>query len=162
MGKRLGRVVVVLLVAVLVAGTSLGAARPQAHKVGVGKLSGVVTSSAGKVLADMQLRLMKDGKLLSETRSDKTGKFAFKNIVAGKYMLLVGSERGLNFEADKGVKVNTLSVVVPQRERENYSAALTQTQWVWVGVGTAGAAAVAVPVVHNTTNAFGGGTHHSP
>jgi len=163
MRKGLGRAFTIVLVAVLFAGASvvLGAAKPQALKVGVGKLSGVVTSSAGKVLPDLQLRLMKDGKLLAKTCTDKAGKYSFEKIPAGKCELLVASEKGLRIEASKDVKVATLSIVVP--ERENYAAAaLTQTQWVWVGVGTAGAAAVSVPVLYNTTNVFGGGTHHSP
>ena len=156
--------VVLLAVLIVLAGVSYGAEKPRALKVNVGKLSGVVQNSKGVILEDVALRLMKGEKLVLATKTGKDGRYTFPQIAAGKYELQVGAERALEFEAAEGVKVCTLSIVVPKRE--NYAAgslALTQTQWVWVGVGTAGAAAVSVPVAYNTTNAFGGPAGgHSP
>jgi len=133
-------------------------------KVGVGSLSGVLTSSSGQLLEGVQVRLMQGEKTIAETTTAKDGKYAFNGIEAGNYTIKVASERGLDIEASKGSKVNQLSLVLPTRD--NYASAelgtLTQAQWVWIAIGTAAIVAVVVPVLYNTTNVFGGGTSDSP
>ena len=165
MRNGLGRsVVAVAMLTVFVgANGTLGAARIKALKVGVGNLSGVVQSSTGQFLPNLELRLMQGDKVLAQTRTDKNGKYQLGNITAGVYELRVASERALKFEAAKNIKVSMLSIVIPQRK--DYSAAAlteTQTQWVWVGVGTAGAAAIAIPVIANNSGGSSSSSTLSP
>ena len=159
MSKRWARVLTALLAVTLVAGASFGAtkaASSETLKVATKQLSGVVADSTGKALADVQLRLMRHDKLVVETRTDKAGKYVFKDLTAGKYSLLVGAERALELEAAPTGKISALQIVVPQRK--NYAAAaLDKTQWLWAAAGTGTAAvAVATPVL---AGAFDSGGH---
>jgi len=159
MQKRLGRLVVVMAVLMVFVGASvtLGAAKDKGLlKVGEGKLSGVVQSSTGQFLPNLELHLMQGKKVLVKTRTDKNGKYQLGEVVAGMYELRVASERALKFEVTKNIKVNRLSIVIPQRK--DYTAAvMSKTAWVWVGVGTAATAtAVAVPII--VSNSGGGGS----
>ena len=159
MSNRWAHALTAILAVTLVASASSGATKAAASetlKVATSKLSGVVANSTGKLLGDVRLRLMRDDKLVVETRTDKAGKYVFKDLATGKYSLLVGAERALEFEAAPTGKITALQIVVPQRE--NYAAAaLDKTQWLWAAAGTGAAAvAVATPVL---AGAFDGGGH---
>jgi len=166
MRQRLWRVITVAVAVALFAWPSIGYAEAKTGtiQVGVSPLSGVLTSSSGVLLEGVQVRLIQGDKVIAETTTAKDGKYAFQGLEAGKYTIKVASERGLDIEASKASKVSQLSLVVPTRD--NYASAdlatITQAQWVWIVIGTAGVVAVVVPVLYNTTNVFGGGTHDSP
>jgi len=146
----------------MLAAPSVGLAAQKAEilQVAAGPLSGKLTTSNGLALADVQIRIMQDGKAIATAKTDKAGEYKVASLSAGRYQVAVGAEKVLEIEAIPDSRVTNLSFVIPQRD---YAAAeLTQTQWVWVIVGTAVVVAVAIPVLYNTTNVFGGGTHHSP
>ncbi len=159
-----GTVVLLLAVAVCMAPSALYAAQArEILKVGVGDLSGVIKDSRGAVLADVSVRLVKDGKVVQKTATDENGVYSLEKLEAGEYTMQIGSDRELGFASVESSKVTTLGVVVPSQG--DYGAAalsLTETQWVWVAVGTAALVAVVIPVLYNTTNVFGDNDHDSP
>ena len=142
-----------------------GAAKAQQAadvKVCTGTLKGSVTDSAGKGLSGVRVRLMRDDKVIAETRTDKDGKYVLKNVPKGKLKLLVGDEKPLTLVASSDVTAKTLKVVVSARK--GYSAAaLSSTTWMWIGIGTGALAiAVATPIIVNNTGGSTGKGAISP
>lgn len=166
MRHGLGRAIAIVVAVALFScpGISYGEAKTGTIQVGAGKLGGVLTSSAGKLLDGVQIRVMQGKKLVAETKTDKKGNYTLAKLDVGKYTMFVAGERGLEFEAIKSSQIQALSLVIPTRDK--YAAAelgaLTQAQWVWIIIGTAAVVAITVPVLHNTTNVFGGGTSGTP
>jgi len=161
-----GRVIAVVVAVAIFSwpGISYGEAKTGKIQVGAGTLTGVVTSSAGKLLGDVQIRVMQGKKLVVRTKTDKQGNYTLSKLGVGQYNMFVAGERGLDFEATKSSQIKKLSLVIPVRDK--YAAAelgtLTQEQWVWIIIGTVAAVAIVIPVLYNTTNVFGGGTSGTP
>ena len=154
--SRAGAAVVVALF-ILGGAVAHAAPKPEMLTVKPGTLSGVVTDSTGKVLADIALQIKQESKVVSEAKSDEKGKYSLTGVPAGKLDLLVGGHVPMHLVAASDAEVTQLQIVVPQREPYSAGAfpVLTSTQWIWVGVGAGAAAAVATPVIVN--NAQGGG-----
>jgi hypothetical protein len=155
MKSTLSRAGVAAIVALFVLGAavSYGAAKPEMLKVKSGTLSGVVTDSTGKVLADVALQIKQDGKVVSQTKSGENGKFTLASVPAGNLNLLVGGHLPMHLIAATDAEVTQLQVVIPQREPYSAGAfpVLTQTQWIWVGAGVGAAAVVATPIIVNNS-----------
>ena len=82
MKRRVRRMIAVAVAVSLFAWPSIGYAEAQtgAIQVGVGSLSGVLTSSSGVLLEGVQVKLMQGDKTIARTTTAKDGKYAFKGI----------------------------------------------------------------------------------
>ena len=145
----------VMVLALAVAPTvSYGApakAKTEELKVCAGKLEGTVVDSRGNVQADVAVRILRDGKLFTEVRTDTKGRYVVANLPEGKADIIVASQPALNVVASKTAKVCKLQLVTPLRS-DYASADLTGTQWVWIVVGVVVVIAVATPIIINNTD----------
>ena len=100
---------------------------------------------------------MTEGKIVKETKSDKTGKYALQDLTAGKFDLYVSNRHPMKVLVSQDAETKTLNIVLPVRAGQ---AALENTQWVWIGAGGVAAVAVATPIVANNVGGGGGGRSH--
>jgi len=147
MPTRLGRLSVLCLAVIVALGMCVcvvsAAPKTTEVKLGTGTITGVVTDAKGKAVAGAPLWLVRDGELVMEVRTDKDGKYSLKDVPAGKFDLVIGSEMRVKMVTAADSQLRVLNLVLPGT---NYSAAAWPT---WRGVKawylalpTAGKAAV--------------------
>ena len=149
--------------ATLCAGISSGAAKTAALKVHSGDLKCVVLDAEGTSMSDMTLRVLREGKVVSQAVTDKEGACLLKNLPVGKCDLYAGLDQPMKLLVAADTETATLRIVLPAREShaveyitpEGGSLGITRHTWMWVG-GGAVVAVVAAPVIYNAGGSSGG------